>query len=43
MLTADEVFFCNSLYGIWPVKRLAEKTFAQNPVTQQLQSLLHYV
>jgi len=43
MLTADEMFFCNSLYGIWPVKRLAEKTFAQNPVTQQLQSLLHYV
>lgn len=43
ILTADEVFFCNSLYGVWPVKQLAEKTFAQNPVTQQLQSLLHYV
>lgn len=43
ILTADEVFFCNSLYGIWPVKQLADKTFAQHSVTQQLQSLLDYV
>ncbi len=43
ILSADELFFCNSLYGIWPVKQLGDKSFALNGITQQLQNLLHYV
>lgn len=35
--TADEVFFCNSLFGIWPVARLASRTYTIGPITQHLQ------
>lgn len=37
-LQADEVFFCNSVYGIWPVRELAAKPLAApGPVTRRLQ------
>jgi len=39
---ADEVFVCNSINGIWPVKNIIdfEKTLSVGPVTQQLQHVL---
>jgi len=38
LLSADEMFVCNSLIGIWPVNSVGEKRFrAQRPVTQKLQ------
>ena len=40
---ASEIFLCNSLIGIWPVRALAgplERTFRVGPVTQCLQAWL---
>lgn len=37
---ADEIFFCNSLAGIWPVKQIGETRFGIGPVTRKIQSLL---
>ena len=47
--SADEVFLCNSVFGIWPVKYLSVESpslkkvgacFPQHPVTQKLQQQL---
>ena len=35
--TADEMFICNSLFGIWPVKQFEQQTYAVGKLTQQLQ------
>ncbi|MCY1401703.1 Aminodeoxychorismate lyase [compost metagenome] len=40
LLRADEVFLCNSLYGIWPVRRLAEHSWPVGPLTRKLQANL---
>lgn len=40
LLDADEVFFCNSLIGIWPLRALGEHQFQPGPVTRQLQAYL---
>jgi len=37
LVTADEVFVCNSLYGIWPVCGLAEHIWPIGQLTRQLQ------
>ena len=41
LYTADEIFMCNSLIGIWPVKKIARHRFAtdkaSNPITRMLQ------
>lgn len=45
---ADELFLCNSVYGIWPVNRLVDEhcspprvaNFAQHHITRKLQNLL---
>lgn len=38
---ADEVFLCNSVIGIWPVKQIGETAFdAPGPVTRALQAWL---
>lgn len=37
-LSADEVFFCNSVNGIWPVRRLPGRQWQPGYVTRQLQS-----
>lgn len=37
VVAADEVFFCNSLYGIWPVRCLADRVLLPGPVTRRLQ------
>lgn len=39
LLDADEVFMCNALRGIWPVKALESAHWAQWPLTAHLQSL----
>lgn len=33
---ADEVFVCNSLIGVWPVKSVDEWTFVPGPVTRRI-------
>jgi 4-amino-4-deoxychorismate lyase len=40
MASATEIFFCNSLYGIWPVARWGNKTWQAGPVTRQCQSIV---
>ncbi|QLF95014.1 aminodeoxychorismate lyase [Pseudomonas sp. ABC1] len=37
---AEEVFLCNSLYGIWPVRRLQQRIWPVGGVTRKLQALL---
>jgi len=41
LLAAEEVFLCNSLYGIWPVRRLGQlQSWPMGAVTRTLQNLL---
>jgi 4-amino-4-deoxychorismate lyase len=40
LFAADEVFVCNSIIGIWPVKQIANVRFAAGKVTVQLQRWL---
>lgn len=40
-LAADEVFFCNSVYGIWPVNQLQDTLYSAHSVTQRLQATLY--
>ena len=40
LLDADEVFLCNSLYGIWPVRELAASVWSVGPLTRKLQGLV---
>ena len=37
LLSADEVFVCNSIVGIWPVKHIATTYFPVGVITRQLQ------
>ncbi|KAF1011797.1 MAG: Aminodeoxychorismate lyase [Pseudomonas fluorescens] len=37
---ADEVFVCNSVYGIWPVRGYAAMSWPVGPLTRKLQSLV---
>lgn len=37
VLEADEVFFCNSLYGIWPVRQMAGVGRQPGTITRRLQ------
>lgn len=36
-LDANEVFFCNSVNGIWPVRRLFDRHWRPGPLTRQMQ------
>lgn len=40
LLAADEVFVCNSLYGIWPVREFAGQCWPVGPLTRKLQGIL---
>ena len=40
LLNADEVFVCNSIIGIWPVKQIENANFAAGKLTKQLQTCL---
>lgn len=37
-LSADEVFFCNSVNGIWPVRSLAGRHWSPGPLTRHWQA-----
>lgn len=37
---ADEVFVCNSVYGIWPVRAFEQRNWPVGPVTRKLQTLV---
>lgn len=37
-LSADEVFFCNSVNGVWPVARLLDRHWTPGPVSRRLQA-----
>ena len=41
LLQADEVFTCNSLYGIWPVRGYRTQHWSVGPVTRKLQYLIN--
>jgi len=41
LLAADEVFLCNSLYGIWPVRELEGHCWEIGELTRVLQKSLH--
>ncbi len=40
LLCADELFLCNSLFGIWPVRGLMEHRWSAGPLTRKLQGRL---
>jgi len=40
LLSADEVFLCNALFGIWPVRRIADRDYPIGPVTRRLVEFL---
>ncbi|NOX75792.1 MAG: aminodeoxychorismate lyase [Gammaproteobacteria bacterium] len=40
VLDADELFICNSLIGIWPVRKLEDRCYPVGPVTRQLDTVL---
>ncbi len=40
LLDADEVFFCNSLIEIWPLRKIAQQSFEVGAVTRSLQKAL---
>lgn len=37
---AGELFLCNSLIGIWPIRAVGDKTFPQGPVTKRIAEYL---
>lgn len=37
---ADEVFMCNSVYGIWPVREYGEMRWPVGPLTRKLQAIV---
>ncbi len=38
--SAEELFICNSLIGIWPITRLGERRYTPGPFTAKLQAAL---
>jgi 4-amino-4-deoxychorismate lyase len=40
VMQADEIFFCNSLIGVWPVRLLDDHVFKSKKMTQKLVELL---
>lgn len=36
---ADEVFVCNSVYGIWPVQAFTSLNWPPGPLTRKLQAI----
>ncbi len=40
LLSADEVFVCNSIIGIWPIKQIEVAHFSVGPMTQSIQTWL---
>ncbi len=40
LLSAEEIFVCNSIIGIWPVKQIEQTCFKAGPETRKLQNKL---
>ena len=40
LLAADEIFICNSVIGVWPVRQIGHQTIALGPVAIHMQHLL---
>lgn len=40
LLSADEIFVCNSIIGIWPIKQIETKRFSVGPITKNVQTWL---
>ncbi len=40
LVAAEEIFFCNSVYGIWPVARWGSKTWQPGQLTRQCQDIV---
>lgn len=40
LLSADEVFVCNSIIGIWPIKQIGTARFSVGPITESIQTWL---
>jgi 4-amino-4-deoxychorismate lyase len=40
LMLADEIFLTNSIIGVWPVKKLAERNVPLGPVTHRIQKLV---
>ena len=38
---AEEVFVCNSVYGVWPVRAFASLRWPAGPLTRKLQGIAH--
>lgn len=36
---ADEVFLCNSVYGVWPVREFSQLNWPVGPLTRKLQGI----
>lgn len=43
LLAADEVFLCNSLYGVWPVRQLQQRHWPVGPLTRKLQAVARHL
>ena len=43
LLGADEVFLCNSQFGIWPVRRYAAANWSVGPLTRKLQGSINEI
>lgn len=39
LLAAQEIFLCNSVYGVWPVRRLETRVWLPGPLTRKLQGI----
>ncbi len=37
--SADEVFLCNSVYGVWPVRGFTVLSWPVGPLTRKLQGI----
>lgn len=40
LLQADEIFLCNSVIGIWPVKQIGKQVFKTGPWTERIREVL---
>jgi len=40
LYTADELFLCNSVIGVWPVREIEQRSFAIGPRTREIRELL---
>lgn len=38
---SDELFLCNSLIGVWPVRKLESHMFTLGPISRQMGDILH--